>query len=64
VRAALKEACRRNPGTMVRRARAALVQGRPSARPIVAEHGLALSGDKRLSALLGGALRRTGTARI
>jgi hypothetical protein len=32
VRAALKEACRRNPGTMVRRTRAALVQGHPAAR--------------------------------
>jgi hypothetical protein len=52
VRAALKEACRRNPGTMVRRARAALVQGRPERAAVIAEHGLAITGDKRLSALL------------
>jgi hypothetical protein len=52
VRAALKDTCRRNPGTMVRRTRAALVQGHPARARIVAEHGLALSGDKRLSALL------------
>lgn len=52
VRAALRDACRRNPGTMVRRTRAALVQGRPRRAVVVAEHGLAISGDKRLSALL------------
>jgi hypothetical protein len=52
VRAALKEACRRNPGTMVRRTRAALVQGHPRRAVLLAEQALALSGDKRLEALL------------
>jgi hypothetical protein len=64
VRAALRDACRKNPGTMVRRARAALVQGRPDRAAIVAEHGLALSGDKRLSALLAEARSGKPTAPV
>lgn len=52
VRAALKDACRRNPGTMVRKARAALVQGHPKRAACIAELGAALSGDSRLGALL------------
>jgi hypothetical protein len=44
VRAALKEACRRNPGTMVRRTRAALVQGHPRRAGLLAEHGACAHG--------------------
>jgi hypothetical protein len=53
VRAALKEACRRNPGTMVRRARAALVQGRPeraASSPNTGSRSRATSGSSALLA--------------
>jgi len=64
VRAALKDASRRNPGTMVRRARAALVQGHPKRAALIAEHGLSLTGDKRLSALLAEARSGKPAARV
>jgi hypothetical protein len=52
VRHAMKESCRENPGTMIRRARAALVQGHTRRAAILARHGFAATGDRRLGALL------------
>jgi hypothetical protein len=50
--AALKGPCRENAGTMIRRARAALVQGHTGRAQVLARHGLAATGDRRLGALL------------
>lgn len=52
LRAVLKDTCRRNPGTMARRARAALVRGYPARATVIAEHGLATTGEKQFQALL------------
>ncbi|MDG4650038.1 phosphoadenosine phosphosulfate reductase [Roseibacterium sp. SDUM158017] len=52
VRAALKGPCREAPGTMIRRARAAMVQGHSGRAALIARHGYAASGDRRLGALL------------
>ncbi len=52
VRQALKLPCRENAGTMIRRARAAMVQGHNRRAAILARHGFAATGDRRLSALL------------
>jgi hypothetical protein len=52
VRHALRTPCRENPGTMIRRTRAALVQGHTRRAAILARHGFAATGDRRLGALL------------
>jgi hypothetical protein len=51
VRAALKAPCRRSRGTMLRRARAALVREQPKRAACVARHGFETTGDPRLEAL-------------
>jgi hypothetical protein len=51
VRAALKVPCRSSGGTMLRRARAALVRDQPRRAACMARGGYALSGDPRLGAL-------------
>lgn len=52
IRQTLKMAVRENAGTMIRRTRAALVQGHSRRAEILARHGLAATGDRRLAALL------------
>jgi hypothetical protein len=52
VRQALKLPCRENAGTMIRRARAAMVQGHNRRAQIIARHGFAGTGDRRLAALM------------
>lgn len=52
IRALMQEPCREAPGTMIRRARAALVQGHPCRAAVIARYGLDATGDRRLAALL------------